>query len=98
MTTRVHRTHSPGFNAKQAPAAITGEKKLTKLAKFFDVHPHLIMDWKAKLQDGAAGIVVGWDRMGLVARQVEHAPSLNLIVTMKSGNPEYLTHQRAVAR
>ena len=40
MTKRTRRTHSPGFKAKVALAAIKGEKTLAELAKLFDVHPH----------------------------------------------------------
>jgi transposase-like protein len=56
MTKRVRRTHSPGFKAKVALAAIKDEKTLAKLAKLFDVHPHQITAWKAQLQEGAAGV------------------------------------------
>ena len=56
MTKRTRRTHSPGFKAKVALAAIKGEKTLSELAKLFDVHPHQITAWKAQLQEGAAGV------------------------------------------
>ena len=56
MTERTRRTHSPGFKAKVALAAIKGEKTLAELAKLFDVHPHQITAWKAQLQEGAAGV------------------------------------------
>ncbi len=56
MTKRTRRTHSPGFKAKVALAAIKGERTLAELAKLFDVHPHQITAWKAQLQDGAAGV------------------------------------------
>ena len=56
MTQRARRTHSPGFKAKVALAAIKGEKTLAELAKLFDVHPHQITAWKAQLQEGAAGV------------------------------------------
>ncbi len=56
MTKRTRRTHSPGFKAKVALAAIKGEKTLAELAKLFDVHPHQITAWKAQLQEGAAGV------------------------------------------
>ena len=36
MTKRTRRTHSPGFKAKVALAAIKGEKTLAELAKLFD--------------------------------------------------------------
>jgi len=56
MTKRTRRTHSPGFKAKVALAAIKGERTLAELAKLFDVHPHQITAWKAQLQEGAAGV------------------------------------------
>lgn len=56
MTKRTRRTHSPGFKAKVALAAIKGEKTLAELAKLFDVHPHQITAWTAQLQESAAGI------------------------------------------
>ena len=55
MTKRTRRTHSPGFKAKVALAAIKGEKTLAELAKLFDLHPHQITAWKAQLQEGGAG-------------------------------------------
>jgi transposase-like protein len=55
VTKRTLRTHSAGFKAKVALAAIKGEKTLAELAKLFDVHPAQIAAWKAQLQDGAAG-------------------------------------------
>ncbi len=39
MTKRTRRTHSAGFKAKVALAAIKGEKTLAELAKLFDVRP-----------------------------------------------------------
>ncbi len=56
MAKRTRRTHSAGFNAQVALAAIKGEKTLAELAKLFDVHPAQIVAWKAQLQEGAAGV------------------------------------------
>jgi transposase-like protein len=36
MTKRTRRTHSPGFKAKVALAAIKGEKTLAELAKLIE--------------------------------------------------------------
>ena len=37
-------------------AAIKGDKTLADLAQQFDVHPNQITQWKAQLQEGAAGV------------------------------------------
>ncbi len=72
MTKRTRRTHSPGFQAKVALAAIKGEKTLAELAKLFDVHPHQITAWKAQLQEGAAGV------FGSGAVAAEATPTVDL--------------------
>ena len=72
MTKRTRRTHSPGFKAKVALAAIKGEKTLAELAKLFDVHPHQITAWKAQLQEGAA------DVFGAGAAAAGAAPAVDL--------------------
>ena len=74
MTKRTRRTHSPGFKAKVALAAIKDEKTLAEPAKLFDVHPHQITAWKAQLQDGAAGV------FGSVPSASDAVPVVNLKV------------------
>jgi transposase len=59
MARRARRTHSPGFKAKVAVAAVKGEKTLADLAQQFDVHPNQITAWKAQLLEGAAGLFGG---------------------------------------
>ena len=56
MTKRPRRNHTPAFKAKVALAAIKGDKTLAELAQQFDVHPNQITQWKAQLQEGAAGV------------------------------------------
>ena len=55
MTRRARRTHTAGFKAKVALAAVKGEKTLAELAHQYDVHPNQIATWKAQLLEGAAG-------------------------------------------
>jgi transposase-like protein len=56
MTKRPRRNHTPAFKAKVALAAIKGDKTLADLAQQFDIHPNQITQWKAQLQEGAAGV------------------------------------------
>ncbi len=56
MTKRSRRTHSPGFKAKVALAAVRGEKTLADLAQPFDVHPNEITAWRSQLLEGAAEV------------------------------------------
>jgi transposase-like protein len=56
MSRRPRRNHTPAFKAKVALAAIKGDKTLADLAQQFDVHPNQITQWKARLQEGAAGV------------------------------------------
>ncbi len=54
MTRRARQTHTPGFKAKVALAAIKGDKTLAELAHQYDVHPNQITTWEAQLLEGAA--------------------------------------------
>ena len=56
MSRRPRRTHTAGFKAKVALAALKGDKTLAELAQQFDVHPNQITDWKTRLQEGAAAV------------------------------------------
>jgi len=56
MSRRARRNHTPAFKAKVALAAIRGQATLAELAQHFDVHPNQITQWKAQLQEGAAGV------------------------------------------
>ncbi len=54
MTRRSRRNHSPAFKAKVAIAAIKGDQTLAELAKRFDLHPNLIVQWKTQLVEQGA--------------------------------------------
>ena len=59
MSKRPRRNHSPIFKAKVALDAIRGDRTLAELAKFHDVHPNQITDWKNQLSERAAGVFKG---------------------------------------
>jgi transposase-like protein len=56
MSRRPRRSHTPGFKAKVALAAIKGDRTLAQLAEQFDVHPNQITSWKAQFEEGAADV------------------------------------------
>lgn len=56
MGRRTRRNHTAAFKAKVALAAVKGDKTLAELAKFFDVHPNQITDWKSRLLAGATAV------------------------------------------
>jgi transposase-like protein len=72
MTKRPRRNHTPAFKAKVALAALKGDKTLADLAQQFDVHPNQITQWKAQLQEGAAGV------FGSEARPDTASPAVDL--------------------
>jgi transposase-like protein len=48
---RKRRNHEPGFKAKVALAALSGEGTLAELAERFDVHPNSVKQWMQQLSD-----------------------------------------------
>jgi transposase len=71
MSRRARRNHTPAFKAKVALAAVKGEKTLSELAQLFDVHPNQITQWKAQLQEGAAGVFGSGGNLGVATPTVD---------------------------
>ena len=59
MAKRTRRTHSAGFKAQVALAAMGGAKPLAELAQRFDGHPTQITEWKRQLSERAADLFGG---------------------------------------
>jgi len=72
MSKRPRRNHTPAFKAKVALAALKGDRTLADLAQQFDVRPNQITQWKAQLQEGAAGV------FGSEARADATVPTVDL--------------------
>ena len=56
---RPRRNHRPQFKAREALAAVKGEKTLAELSSQFDVHPNQITQWKSPLLEQAASVFNG---------------------------------------
>ena len=56
---RTRRNHALGFKAKEALAAIRGDKTLSELAEHFDVHSSQISEWKQQLLESAPDVFGG---------------------------------------
>ena len=71
MSRRARRNHTPAFKAKVALAAIRGQNTVAELAQHFDVHPNQITQWKAQLQEGAAGVFDSGGNPGVATPTVD---------------------------
>ncbi len=50
------RTHSPGFKAKVALAAIKGDETLSELARRYQINANLIVKWKKLLLENSGEV------------------------------------------
>src|SRR6187549_1596964 len=64
------KTHTAGFKAQVALAALKGDKTVNELAGHFGVHPTLIHGWKKQLLVGAEDVFAAGAKTDEVA-QVE---------------------------
>jgi transposase len=53
------KNHAPGFKAKVALAALSGEKTITALSSEFSVHQTLIHKWVKQLKEAATSVFSG---------------------------------------
>lgn len=56
MTKRPRRNHSPTFKAKVALDALKGEQTIIELSQRYQVHPHLVTEWKKQLLEHASDV------------------------------------------
>jgi len=59
MSRRPRRNHSAAFKAKVALAALKGDRTLSELASYFDIHANQITDWKNQLLEKAGEVFGG---------------------------------------
>ena len=53
------KNHAPGFKAKVALAALSGDKTINELSAEYGVHQSLIRNWVKQLKESAPGIFSG---------------------------------------
>ena len=59
MARRPRRNHSGEFKARVSLAAIRGDKTLSEIAEYFEVHPHQVTEWKKQLLERASEVFGG---------------------------------------
>ena len=53
------KNHAPAFKAREALAALSGDKTITEPSSEFGVHQTLIHKWVKQLKESASGIFAG---------------------------------------
>lgn len=53
MANRIGRNHAGSSKAKVAVEALRGDKTLTEIAHYYELHPNQVTEWTRQLQVGA---------------------------------------------
>ena len=68
------KSHTAGFKAQVALAAVKGDKTVSELASLHGVHPTMIHAWKKQLVENAEGVPVRHQGLG-------HGPGMEALQT-----------------
>ena len=64
------KTHTAGFKAQVALAALKGDRTVNELAGQFSVHPTLIHGWKKQLLAGAEDVFASGSKAAVIDAEV----------------------------
>jgi transposase len=77
------KTHTAGFKAQVALAALKGDRTVNELAGQFGIHPTLIHSWKKQLLAGAEEVFANGSKVAAVDAEVVQAQLYEQIGRLK---------------
>src|SRR6201986_1985744 len=92
------KQHSAEFKAREAMAALSGEKTLAELSAECGVHPTMITDWKLELVRRAGGLFARANRAPALGDPQKVIDDLHRKIGQMQVERDFLAGQPAISR